>query len=219
MSNIPYEIAAHASPPDRSSAWMDGLQMLSGVALILFMGAHLLLVSSVILSPRLMDAIAWSLETTYLAQLGGPAIAALLLLHFLLAARKIPFRLDQQRIFLEHAKRMRHRDTWLWGVQVATAFIILIMGFIHIWTVLTDLPITAAKSAKQLAHWRELLFYLVLLPSVWLHLAIGFYRICVKWGVARRDNRSKFVKIEIAMAGGAIGLGLLSMFKFLMLAA
>ena len=71
---------------------LDVAQMATGVALILFMWSHMMLVASVNLGSGVMNAIGKFLEDHYLAQAGGPAVALLFLLHFALAARKIPFR-------------------------------------------------------------------------------------------------------------------------------
>jgi len=95
---------------------------------------------------------------------GGPLIGLTFLLHFALAARKIPFRTEQQSAMWKHSKMLHHKDTWLWVVQAVTAMIILIMGAIHMWTVLTDLPITAQKSAARIQGGFWLVFYLILLP-------------------------------------------------------
>ena len=67
-------------------ACLDWLQMLSGAVLVLFMLCHMLLVSSVIISPKLMNAIAWFFEVTYMAQIGGPLIVIIFIGHFMLAA-------------------------------------------------------------------------------------------------------------------------------------
>ena len=139
--------AVAAQAPSKRDAYLDWLQMLTGVALILFLWAHLFLVSSVIIGPGVMNAIAHFFEATYMAQVGGPMIFLVFLLHFVLASRKIPFRWENQRIIWDQANMLNHRDTWLWLVQAGTAMLILIMGAIHMWVVLTDLPITAAKSA------------------------------------------------------------------------
>ena len=173
----------------RTAAYLDFIQMLTGVGLILFMFSHMILVASVHLSPEVMNTIAVFLEDTYLAQTGGPLIGLVFLGHFVLAARKVPFRSREQRTIWAHSKRLHHLDTWLWVVQAATAMIILIMGGIHLWTVLTNLPMTAAKSAARIQGGYWLVFYMILLPLVWLHVGIGFYRIGVKWGVITRVRR------------------------------
>ena len=191
----------------RRDAVLDGLQMLSGVVLVLFMWCHMLLVSSVIISPRLMNAIAWFFEATYMAQVGGPLLFALFIVHFVLAARKIPFTANGQETIWAHAKMLHHRDTWLWIVQAVTAMIILIMGAIHMWVVLNDLPITAARSAARVQSGGWLWFYIILLPLIELHVSIGAYRIGVKWGFITRENRPKAKRLELYVFGAFMLVG------------
>jgi fumarate reductase subunit C len=208
-----------ANHPNLSARRLDGVldwaQMLTGVGLIAFMWAHMLLVGSVLLSPAIMNAIAEFFEASGMAQVGGPLIFALFLAHFVLAARKIPFRLDNQRTIWEHAKLIDHTDTWLWVVQAASAMIILIMGAIHMWAVLSDLPIVALKCAETLQKnkwW--LAFYLLLAPLVHVHLGIGLYRIAVKWGFAGRAERKglkRFVNVLILVS---VGISVLTLFRF-----
>ena len=96
---------------------------------------------------------------------------------------------------------------------MVTAFIILVMGSIHMYVVLTDLPITAAKSAARVQNgW--LLFYLVLLPMAELHVGLGFYRIGLKYGYIMRANRSWFQKLENGLMFGFITIGLLTLGRF-----
>jgi len=201
-------------PTVRSEAYLDFLQMLTGVGLILFMWSHMILVASVNLGSGVMNAIACFLEDTYLAQTGGPLIALVFLLHFVLAARKLPFRYKEQKAIWQHSLRLNHLDTWLWLAQAATAMIILIMGSIHMWTVLTNLPITAAKSATRIQGGWWLVFYLILLPLVELHVGIGFYRIGVKWGWIKRANRSFFQGIEKKVTLTFIIIGMITLFTF-----
>ncbi len=185
MTKANTTIVAGAS---RVDAGLDWLQMLTGAGLILFMWCHMLLVSSVVISPKIMNAIAHFFEATYMAQVGGPLIFLTFLVHFFLAARKIPFRVENQNTIWKHAKMLKHRDTWLWVVQAVTAMIILILGAIHMWVVLTDLPITAAKSAARMQQFWWFIFYMILLPCVELHVSVGFYRIGVKWGFVKAEG-------------------------------
>jgi fumarate reductase subunit C len=176
------------------------------------------LVASVNLGANVMNAIAWFFEATLMAQVGGPIIGCTFLLHFVLAARKVPFRAEQQRTIWKHSKMLRHTDTWLWLIQAFTAMVILIMGAIHMWTVLTDLPITAQKSAARIQGGFWLVFYLILLPMVELHVGIGFYRIAVKWGFIRRKERKPFKKFENILTGIFILIGLVTIVRFMTLA-
>jgi len=203
--------------PSRTSAYLDWLQMLTGVALILFMWSHMILVASVNLGAGVMNALAHFLEKTYMAQVGGPIIGCIFLLHFVLAARKVPFRAEQQSTIWKLSRQLRHTDTYLWLVQAISAMIILIMGSIHMWTVLTDLPITAAKSAGRIQGGFWFVFYLILLPMIELHVGIGFYRIAVKWGFARRQDRKKFKKFENYLTVIFVIIGLITLVRFLLL--
>lgn len=69
MSQVLYN--AGESPHIRSESRLDFFQAISGVLLIAFLWAHLLMVGSVIISPSAMNALGWFLETTYMAQIGG----------------------------------------------------------------------------------------------------------------------------------------------------
>ena len=199
------------------AAWTDWLQLCTGAALILFMWSHMLLLASVLLGPATMNALAGFFEATGLAQVGGPLIGLLFLTHFLLAARRIPFQPQAQRTFWEHARLLRHRDTWLWLVQVLSALVILVLGVAHMWTVLADLPITAAKSAARVQRWPWMLLYLVLLPMVELHVSIGFYRLGVKWGFISSRRRPLGLQAEKLLLLVFLGIGLLTLIRFLTL--
>ncbi len=203
--------------PSRTSAYLDWLQMLTGAGLVLFMWCHMVLVASVNLGADAMNTVARFFEETYMAQVGGPMIGFTFLLHFILAARKVPFRMEQQATIWKHSRVLRHTDTWLWLIQAFTAMIILIMGSVHMWTVLSTLPITAAKSAARIQGGFWLVFYLILLPMVELHVGIGFYRIAVKWGFIRRKTRKGFKKFENVLTGIFILIGLITIIRFLTL--
>ena len=201
-----------------TAAYLDFFQMLTGVGLILFMWSHMILVASINLGAGTMNALARFLEDTYLAQTGGPLLGAVFLVHFVLAARKLPFRTGEQREIWAHSKRLHHLDTWLWVVQAVTAMIILIMGSIHIWTILTNLPITAAKSAARIQGGFWLVFYIILLPLVELHVGIGFYRVGVKWGIITRSNRPFFKRFENILTLAFLIIGAVTLYTFYTLA-
>lgn len=191
---------------------LDFPQAVSGVLLACFIGVHLLLEGSVIVSPALTDGIARLLEETYIAQAAAPLIVLLIVFHFCIAARKMPFRAGELRTFIAHSKEMRHADTWLWLVQVVTAVIILVLAFSHVYGVMLDLPIASARSAARL-HGGWLAFYLVLLPAVILHTGIGVYRLGVKYGLCTRANRARWRKALWLGMGGYLALGLLGLIR------
>jgi fumarate reductase subunit C len=207
----------YVRPQSGISAYLDWLQMLTGAGLILFMWSHMILVASVNFGVDAMNTIAKFFEDSYMAQVGGPMIGLTFLLHFALAARKVPFRTEQQSTMWKHGKMLHHKDTWLWVVQAVTAMIILIMGAIHMWTVLTDLPITAQKSAARIQGGFWLVFYLILLPMVELHVGIGFYRIAVKWGFIKRKTRQGFKGFENILTLIFIAIGLITIVRFILI--
>jgi fumarate reductase subunit C len=211
---MPSQTLTDSRPSLQTAAYLDFLQMLTGVGLILFMWSHMILVASINLGAGTMNALAKFLEDTYMAQTGGPLIGVIFLLHFVLAARKLPFRSQEQKALWEHSQRLHHLDTWLWVVQAATAMIILIMGSIHIWTILTNLPITAAKSAARIQGGFWLVFYIILLPLIELHVGIGFYRIGVKWGIITRANRPFYKRFENILTLIFLLIGAVTLFTF-----
>ena len=218
MSSIPSYATHKPEASCRCSAYLDWLQMLTGACLIIFMLMHLFFVGSVIVSPSFMDGLSNVFESTGMAQIGGPLIFFLLLLHFVLAARKIPFTSKQQITMSGHARRMHHLDTWLWVIQAVSGMVILVMGSIHLWTVLTDLPITAQKNAMRLQDSRGWIgFYIVFIPMVWLHTGIGFYRIMVKWGIVSIDGRPGLRKKDALVVAAAVVIGLATLVRFVFL--
>ncbi|WP_319467486.1 succinate dehydrogenase/fumarate reductase cytochrome b subunit [uncultured Pseudodesulfovibrio sp.] len=205
------------APAGKTGKWdgaMDWLQMLSGICLILFVWCHAFLESSVIISPELLNTIGHFLEATGMVQVGGPLIFLVFLAHFVLAARKIPFRFEAQASIWHQAKMLRHGDTWTWIVQAASAMIILIMAAIHMWVALSDLPITAAKSAARIQSGGWSIFFLFLLVLTHVHVGAGLYRIGVKWGFVKDTERAVFLKTVTMIVFGFIGLGLITLGRY-----
>ncbi len=192
---------------------MDFVQAISGALLAIFTLMHLLFVSTVLISPSLMNGLGWLLEELYLAQIGGPLILLIMVIHFIIAARKMPFHVGSLQLFFRHAKAMRHCDTSLWLVQVITAIMLLVMVTSHIFVVLSALPITAESSAlREQSGWSP--FYVVLLICVGLHLSIGLFRIGVKYGYITESTRSLWTKRTWYLIFAYVGLGLLTMVRF-----
>ena len=186
---------------------LDFWQAASGALLALFVCVHLVLEGTVVISPALTNGIAWLLEVTWLAQIAAPVILLLIVFHFYIAARKMPFRAHELGIFVQHSKSLKDFDTWLWLVQVVTAIVILVMASAHVINILSNLPISADKSAAAIQG-GMVPFYLVLFAALDLHIAIGLYRVGVKFGILNRENRLKWRKYALYLV---IGLALLSL--------
>ena len=195
------------------SGRMDFAQAATGVILALFTLMHLVFVSTVLLSPSIMNGLGWVLEELYLAQVGGPIILLLMVAHFILAARKMPFQVGSLPVFFRHAKAMKHCDTWLWLAQVVTAVVVLVMVSIHVYVILDTLPIEAAKSAlREQSGWTP--FYFVLLVCVGVHLSVGLFRVGAKYGFITEANRAVWTKRMWCLIGAYIALGCLTMIRF-----
>lgn len=184
-----------ATCPGRRDAYLDWVQMLTGLGLVLFMAFHTLLTSSIIFGAEALDGVAGFLETLHLDTLAHFFVPILFFTHFIVAARKIPFRSEGQLAIWRDAKLLHHRDTWLWVVQAVSAMIILVLGAIHMWTNISDGAILAVTSTARVQSGGWTLFYLVLVPLVQLHVFIGVYRIGVKWGFITDALRPKAAKI------------------------
>ncbi len=190
---------------------LDFWQAASGALLALFVCCHLLLEGSVVISPSLTNGIAWFMEATYLLQIAAPVILVVIVFHFWIAARKMPFRMGELCVFVNHSKMIRERDTWLWLVQVFTAIVILVCALSHIYTVATALPISTTVSAERMNNgW--LPFYVIFLPCVILHTGIGIYRLVVKFGICTNAvtetwRRRIWVVMACYCLLGALALG------------
>ena len=202
-------MAPSRSPADARTR-LDFWQAASGALLALFVCVHLILEGSVVLSPALTNGIAWLLEATFLTQVVAPVIILLVVFHFWIAARKMPFRANELAIFVRHSRSLREADTWLWLVLVFTAVVILVGVFFHVYTVMTNLPINVAGSVKRL-HDGWLAFYVVFLPCVILHTGIGVYRLAVKYGVCVKAARDRWRKWIWIVMGCYLVLGALAL--------
>lgn len=177
-----------ARTPQEIRSRLDFWQAVSGAILALFVCVHLVLEGTVVISPKITNWIGWIMEETYMAQTAAPIILLIIIFHFWIAARKMPFRAGEMQIFTQHSRELKDLDTWLWLVQVVTAVVILVGAFFHVYGVMSELPITVQKSFTRLHHgW--LLFYVLFLPCTILHTGIGVYRIGVKYGFISKAAR------------------------------
>lgn len=180
--------------PQEILSRLDFWQAVSGGILALFVCVHLVLEGTVVISPKVTNFIGWIMEETYMAQVAAPIILLLIIFHFWIAARKMPFRAGEMQIFMQHSRELQDLDTWLWMVQIVTAIVILVGAFFHVYGVMSDLPITVQKSFVRLHHgW--ILFYILFLPCTILHTGIGVYRIGVKYGMISRAARLFWRKV------------------------
>lgn len=171
--------------PVRAATLVEIGLSLSGAGLGLFMVMHLALLFTILIGATAMDALAEFLEGYYLLQAAVPFLVLLLAAHVLLSVRKTPATFAQQWTFMRHLRSVRHFDTWTWLFQIVSGIALLALIAIHLWVVLTDLPIQAAKSGTRVFE----IYIWLYVPFVLLvesHLSFGIYRIAVKWGLLSR---------------------------------
>lgn len=174
--------------PGEIRSRLDFWQAFSGALLAVFVCCHLVLEGSVVISPVVTDTIGELMEVTYVAQIVAPVILLLILFHFWIAARKMPFRKGELTIFTQHSVQLKDLDTGLWIVQVITAIVILFGAFFHVYGVMSQMPLTVEKSFVRL-HEGWIWFYVLFLPCTILHTGIGMYRIGVKYGLISKAHR------------------------------
>ncbi|MDT3308744.1 fumarate reductase cytochrome b subunit [Shewanella sp. SP1S2-4] len=209
------------------SAWLDLSQSLSGVILAVFLWTHLVLVSSILLGSDAMNWVARTMELSFLSDDGhgypwvvtgiAMGIAALALVHVLVALQKLPMSLRQQRALQQQMQVINHSDTRLWRWQAITGVVILLLLPVHLWLI-GSAPETIGPQGSADRIWNQgvWMVYLPLLLTVELHAAIGIYRVALKWGAARDLNsRSRLRKIKTIVSVLFITVGIASLLAFL----
>jgi fumarate reductase subunit C len=103
-----------------------------------------------------------------------------------------------------------HWDTASWALQVITGVGILVMASIHMWVVLTDLPVLAEKSGARVVG-EYLWIYIPFIVFAEFHTTTGLYRMAVKWGIASRHVAHRILLVW-TLAVLALGFAILIAF-------
>ena len=197
----------------RIPARLDLAQSLTGLALGLFMWAHMLLVSSILLGEEAMYRITKLMEGSFdaspeggypiLVTFVGMFIFLIFVSHAGIAMRKFPASWKQHRIMRSHIKMMKHGDTTLWYTQVITGFVMFFLGSVHLYVIMTqpDKIGPYASADRFVSSWMWPLYFLLLF-AVELHGGIGMYRLAVKWGwFTGKDARKGRKRLKIVKWG------------------
>lgn len=172
----------------RGDLLIDLAELASGLALVGFLWTHMLFVGTVLLGPEIFNSVPKTLEAYFLAQVGIPFVAVLILAHMVLAGRRIPNRFRDMKVVWRHTRSLGHFDTWTWLFQVATGTAIGILAAAHIWTVVSRWDINMEVSSGRVAQSPYFIFYILLLLFGEYHAGIGLYRQAVKWGWLNRKT-------------------------------
>ena len=191
----------------RLPAKLDYIQSATGLVLALFMWAHMMLVSSILLGKNSMYFVTKLLEGEFifgksipvLVSIAAFIIFVIFIVHALVATKKFPGNWQQLKIYRSHMKMMKHSDTNLWFTQAMTGFAMFFLASIHLYIIMThpDKIGPYASSDRVVSEWMWPL-YILLLLAVELHGSIGLYRLAVKWGwFDGKDPRESRKKLKI----------------------
>lgn len=216
--------------PSRWPARLDVAQSLTGLVLALFVGVHLLLDASILIGPAAADFIARLFEgqpfldtpQPWLVSVFALGVLALVVAHALLAVRKLPQDYRQLAAFRRVRTGLRHTDTRLWGWQAGTGFALFFLVAVHVYMPITvPAAIGATPSARRIVSENAWALYLVLLPVVVLHAALGVYRLALKWGwpraVASAGGRRRLRLAAFAVTASYVLLGLAALWTYVRL--
>lgn len=196
----------------RWEAWMELLEMISGLFLALFIQVHILAVSNILFGAAAFDQKSQQMDEYFISHIAIFLVCVAILGHGLLAMRKAPWRVQEAQIVWRHSKLLGHDETWYWLVQIVTGLAVLILAVIHIAGVLTDWPIQAVKSAARVQA-GGFIFYLILIGIAQVHAFLGIYRIFIKWGWWPRKPIFKYLAYT-AIAFSTFGV--FTLFVFLL---
>ena len=212
----------------RIPAKLDFLQSATGLILAIFIIFHLLFEASILLGKDSMYAITKMFELDFFIKGGSPIfisilafiIFAIFIFHAFLAMRKFPNSYREYLRLKTHAKLMKHNDTDLWIIQITTGFMLLFLGSIHLYTMLTQ-PENIGPFASSDRVYSDMFWplYLMLLVSVVLHAGAGVYRLIIKWGwfdgKNPKENRLKSRKIIKIVTIIYLIIGLFSLITYI----
>lgn len=206
-----------APAPASPTPWparLDVAEGASGLALALFMWAHMLFVSSILLGEEAMWTVTRLFEGYFFFGRSYPALVgvvvaiviAIFAAHAALALRKFPANAAQYRTIAQHAGSLRHGDTTLWLWQVATGFALFFLAAPHLYVMLSDPGrIGPYESADRVWSGHYAPLYALLLVVVEVHAGIGLYRLAMKWGLVADRARARAAKWLLTAAFLALG--------------
>ena len=176
-------------------AYCDVAQSVTGLILGLFLFCHMAFTSSVNFGK---DLFANLIETSGGAFINGEEhlwmhvvfvgfIFVCVVIHALCALRRFPTSYRQCRDIKAHYRLLRHEDTTLWMVQLVTAFLLFLLVFPHLMSMLTNPGGFDPNLIGVHTYHNGLLYTFIFLVCTELHGMIGLYRLAVKWDIFAKN--------------------------------
>ena len=210
----PVELQKVITPSPRSDLIVEGIQMISGLLLVLFLWVHMLFIASVWLGATSFNALANFMSRYGLVWITVAFLVVVIGSHVGAVVRRIPKQFREQRIVWRHAKLIRHMDTWSWIFQSITGAALLALAIIHV-VVVTYGGISAKISSTRVFN-HFLIFYIVLLLLAEYHASVGLYRIFVKWGWVSQHRLHRVLGVVTVLT---VGIGAVSLYVLYTLGA
>lgn len=208
------ELQKVITPSPRSDLIVEGIQMVSGLLLVLFLWVHMLFIASIWLGATSFNALAHFMDRYGLVWVTVAFLVLVIGSHVGAVVRRIPKQFREQRIVWRHAKLIRHMDTWSWIFQSITGAALLALVIIHM-VVVTYGGITAQASSGRVFN-NFLIFYVVLLVLAEYHANVGLYRIFVKWGWVSQHRLHRVLTVITILT---VGVGAVSLYVLYALGA
>lgn len=165
---------------------VEGIQMVSGLLLVVFLWVHMLFVAAIWLGVNVFNTLAGFMDRFYLIPITVVFLIIVIGAHIGAVIRRVPRQWQEQRTLWKHAKLIRHGDTWSWLFQSITGAALLALVIVHV-AVVTYGGINANLSSSRVFG-GFLVFYAVLLVLSEYHASVGLYRVFVKWGWVGRHS-------------------------------
>ena len=176
-------------------ALCDVAQSVTGLILGLFLFCHMAFTSSVNFGK---DLFANLIETSGGAFINGEEhlwmhvvfvgfIFVCVVSHALCALRRFPTSYRQCRDIKAPYRLLRHEDTTLWMVQLVTAFLLFLLVFPHLMSMLTNPGGFDPNLIGVHTYHNGLLYTFIFLVVTELHGMIGLYRLAVKWDIFAKN--------------------------------
>lgn len=190
-----------AKRQSKFTAIADVTQSVTGLILGIFLFCHMAFTSSVQFGKDVFaNLIAFSggafidgHEHLWLHVVFVGFIFLCVVLHALCALRRFPTSYRQCRDIRAHYRLVKHEDTTLWMVQLVTAFLLFLLVFPHLISMLTNPGGFDPNLIGVHTYHNGMIYTFIFLVVTELHGMIGLYRLAVKWDIFEKNPETDII--------------------------
>ncbi|MEK7123512.1 MAG: hypothetical protein AAB851_01305 [Patescibacteria group bacterium] len=202
---------------DKKVLW-QALNSFCGLLLAVFLAAHILGISAVLISPETFDAYAQALEKSYLAKAAIWLVLPALIFH---AAYGIK---TASEVYKEPSKaagymlKTKSRLNLLWIFQVLSGSALVVFLAIHLWlNFLIGGEINSQNISQKLQNPIYHSFYFFFLAALIFHIVFGVRLILVKYGIGTIRQRKIIIGVSAVIAGAFVILAFAGLGKLILI--